>query len=123
MKGTPSRGGDVAQLRRPSSSTRVWLSTTQGPAIRKNGWSAPASKSSSFMPGPRPAAPAPRAISRAACNETAEQRVAVTRVGAELRVELAGQEPGVVRQFDHLDEAVHREARETPARRCRRRSR
>jgi hypothetical protein len=41
----------------------------------------------------------------AASDEALEQRVPVTRRRGELRVELAGHEPGVRRDLDHLDQA------------------
>src|SRR5690606_2922637 len=44
-------------------------------------------------------------------NEAREERVTVARVGGELRVELRGEEPGVVRQRDELHEAIARETR------------
>ena len=49
-------------------------------------------------------------------DESGEQRVAITRSRGELRVELRGDEPRMVRQLDHLHEAVTREAREAQPR-------
>ena len=47
--------------------------------------------------------------------EPGKQRVAVTRVGSEFRVKLAGNEPGMARYLDHLDQIVHRYSGKTDA--------
>ena len=43
-------------------------------------------------------------------DEAGKKWVPVARRGSELRVELGGDEPGVIRQLDHLDQPVAREA-------------
>src|SRR5580693_194507 len=49
-------------------------------------------------------------------DEAGEQRMAVARSGGELGVELGRDEPGMLRQLDHLDQPVGREAGEAQAR-------
>ncbi len=115
--GMPSE--PVISLSWPATSwVSCGLSTTQGPAIRKNGLPGPISTPASFTRSP-PAgaclrrAPAPRA--RAPRARSREQRVPVARVRGEFRVELDADEPGMRRQLDDLDQAVVRAAGEPRA--------
>src|SRR5438552_13609612 len=107
--------------------TSIWscsLSTTHGPAMRKKGWSRPASKPQSFT-----AYPAPRTSDLSSCfgtadhlqcrfrdaqlvllqrglDERGEERVAVARRRGELRVVLHAHEPRVVGELGDLGEVL-----------------
>src|SRR5215469_8769127 len=107
MKGTRNRA--VISLRRPAiSCVSAGLSITHGPAMRRNGWSAPTSCPAIFMVAgdaryerPQPSGACRlRQLRRALCargtDEAGEQRVPVTRGGGELGVKLGRHEPGVV---------------------------
>src|SRR5690606_25228010 len=162
MKLIPSRA--VISFSRPAtSSCSCSDSTTQGPAIRKKGWSRPTlnphrsigntsswalpvgeglrgttmphRNGGSSAPPSRPGPPvqgearhraalrlgflqqlAARLVLARGAHEADEQRVAVARRGQELRVRLAGDEPGMVRQLDHLhQQVVHRLGRDHQA--------
>src|SRR5262249_52706053 len=127
MKGTLRRA--VISFSRPAISwVRVGPSMTQGPAIRNRGLSLPTSCPPRCMPALGPCAGgAPRSGTRRlrqlrgplgarGADEAGEQRVAVARRRGKLRMELRGDEPRVLRQLDHLDQVVAREAGETHAR-------
>src|SRR5690606_8078813 len=100
-----------------TSSCSCSLSTTHGPAIRKNGWSRPTSKPHSCISTPSlPWWSASRrrflqelaaglALARGA-DEADEQRMAAARGREELGMGLARDEPGVVRQLDHFHQQV-----------------
>src|SRR6185369_6219452 len=88
-------------------------STTQGPAMRKKGWSSPTEKLHSFI-SPAPSGDglqqrlAGRLVVHRGLDEGIEQRVAVPWGGFEFRVELHAHEPGMhlVRQFDYLRQVL-----------------
>ena len=96
---------------------------TQGPAIRKNGWSRPTVEvdNACELHALPPARWQPRrhlllAVRARRLDEAGEQRMAVARRRAELRMELAGDEQRMRRQLDHLHQAVARDAGEAQAR-------
>src|SRR5574343_579796 len=105
MNGIPS--AEVISLSWPAvSSCSCNDSITHGSAIRKKGWSRPTSNPHSFIGLSLRVA---RFGVAGGFDEAGEQRVAVTRGGQELRMRLAGQEPRMRRNLDHLDQqAVHR---------------
>ena len=88
-------------------------SITQGPAIRKKGWSRPMSKPQSFMVGldqafrPRPWVVC-RLLVQRGLDVGVEQRVTVPGRGLELGVELHAHVPGVhaLRQLDHFGQVL-----------------
>ena len=51
-------------------------------------------------------------MAQCSLDETGEYRVAIARIGRELRMKLARDEPGMTRQLDRLDETVDRKTRE-----------
>src|ERR1700712_802611 len=134
MKGIPS--AIVISFNWPTvSSASCSDSMTQGPAMRNSGRSRPTSKPQSFMRSPawrdrgggcvdrtrsgaRPSRRHPfgearrfahRLLLARRADEAHEQRMAIARRRGEFRMELPGDEPWMVRQFDHLDEqVVHR---------------
>jgi hypothetical protein len=127
MNGTPS----AAQVSFSAPATSIWSccdSTTQGPAIRNSGCSSPASKPQSLIARGQLARFSAR-FARRACqtdanelchsvgrafdgraplprecrpDESDEQRMAAPRVRRELGMELTAEEPGMVRELDHL---------------------
>ena len=109
MKGMPSAA--VISFSRPATSIcSCSLSTTQGPAIRKNGLSMPTSKPHSFMPTAFDAAVGARCAwcSQRRLDVADEQRVPAPRRALELGVELHADEPRVhaLRQLDDLGQLL-----------------
>src|SRR5690606_7814629 len=112
MNGMPR--AEVISFRRPAvSMARVSLSRTHGPAMRKNGRSWPTSKSHNrILQFPRPQ----RLMVQRGADEPGKQRMAVPGRRTELRVELAADEPGVVRELHDLHQrAVRGRARDHEA--------
>src|SRR5260370_18618125 len=108
MKGIPSAA--VISLRLPAVSIAISLdSTTQGPAIKNSGRSRPTSKPQSFMS--RDALDLGRRRNRVGmfglakvhgcADEGGKQRMTVEGRGSKFGVQLAADEPGMVRQFQH----------------------
>ena len=126
MNGMPTPA--QISFNRPATSICSWRdSTTHGPAIRNSGRSSPTSKPHRFIGRASDrrhqlgdgvalaaAAGAALAIERGA-HESDEQRMAAARVGREFRVELAAEEPRVLRQLDHLAQIARRLAPRTRA--------
>src|SRR6478609_2653922 len=105
MKGMPSE--EVISFSWPATSIcSCSLSTTQGPEIRKNGWSRPTSNPQSFMSGHRFQGLAgllrtAGLVFHGGVDEGVEQRMPVPGRRLELGVELHAHEPRVhgARQF------------------------
>src|SRR5215210_6237235 len=110
MNGTPS--ARVISLSSPAVSKASWRdSTTHGPAIRNIGRSRPTSKPHSFMIGSGDVLKtlfgrgAGRLVMRGverSLHESFEERVPGTRRGSEFGMELAGDEPRMIAELDHL---------------------
>src|SRR3954452_19070233 len=85
-------------------------STTHGPAIRNRGRLSPTSKPQSFTTGSgdelrwgtHPLGSYVAVALQGCAHEGDEQRVTAPRIGGELRMELATEEPGVVGELDGL---------------------
>src|SRR5262245_13421955 len=91
---------------------------TQGPAISASGAPAPTgTPETSTRVGPPGAISGPRApVLPGGGDEGAEQRMGLERLALEFRVELAGEEPGRIRELHDLDELpVRRGARDLQA--------
>src|SRR5574337_498538 len=82
-----------------------WDSATQGPAMRKRGWSSPTSNPHSFMARLLGlGTPGGLGLGEGRLDERGEQGMPRPRIGGEFRMELATDEPGVnvLGQFHHL---------------------
>ena len=111
MKGMPS--AEVISLSVPAVSICSCSdSTTQGPAIRKKGWSSPTVETTELHATTFSATALPRLAGRLmlerGLDEGIEQRMAVPGRGLEFRVELHAHEPGVhvLRQLDDLGQVL-----------------
>src|SRR6266540_5446060 len=133
--GTPSAA--QIDLSSPATSSCSCIdSTTHGPAMRNSGRSRPTSKPQRFIGGPRRRdlrrprghasqsdrrdelgdsrtrrglVRAPLRVERCA-DEADEQRMAAPRIRREFRVELAAEEPRMLRQLDHLAQVARERA-------------
>src|SRR5467141_414730 len=118
MNGTPTAAAISLSLPAVSNANSL-DSTTHGPAIKNSGRSRPTSKPQSFMSrdaldlGRLRNRVGPLALAKihGCADESGKQRMAVEGRGSKFGVELAADEPGMVRQFHHLRQVLARRAR------------